>query len=114
MRDTDGVTGGSFDAFVNGSKLDDMHPEFQPAQSKALLAGNMSKWLLWEGRRPHVSHARSDAEQNPSMAFSAHSTRISTTWRRITAMCGDPLLSWNGAEVAAAGRLPRLGNIHRV
>ena len=27
----------------------DMHPEFQPALSKAMLAGNMSKWLLWEG-----------------------------------------------------------------
>lgn len=22
----------------------DLHPEFQPAQSKAVLAGNMSKW----------------------------------------------------------------------
>jgi len=44
----DGVSGGSFDAFVNASKLDDLHPEFQPVQSRAVVAGNMSKWLLWE------------------------------------------------------------------
>jgi len=44
----DGCSGGNFEAFVEASRLDDLQPEAQPADHKARLAGNMSKWLLWE------------------------------------------------------------------
>jgi hypothetical protein len=67
----------------------DMHPEFQPAQSKAMLAGNMSKWLLWEGALLLFGpQSKADkTSQSPSMACLVRNILTPTIWRLTMEMC---------------------------
>lgn len=44
----DGITGGSFDDFVTGSRLDDLFLSAPELDDRIHFAPNTSKWLVWE------------------------------------------------------------------